>query len=81
MQERHMNLIDDDSLSSGEKATRIRQETTNIPSDMRTPTEKEIEAIHRFRKDFVGSHPKASDRQIRRAIMKKFNITLLPNTK
>lgn len=62
------------------KAVQIQHETTNLPKGMRTPTPDELSAMEKFAKEYKRQSPKASRREIRRAIIKKFNAKILPNT-
>ncbi len=59
---------------------RLKVKTTNLPEGMRTPTSQEIENMEVFRKEYKTKNPKASTREIRRAIQRKFNVQILPNT-
>lgn len=61
-------------------ALKIKEETTNLPEGMRTPTPEELKAADKFGEEYRKAHPKASMREVRRAVQRKFNIQILPNT-
>lgn len=61
-------------------AEEIRVKTTNLPEGMRTPTAEEIEGMEQYSKEYRKKNPRASNREVRRATQRKFNVQMLPNT-
>jgi len=89
MQEQHQNWIQSgqlfkkalmDNPDFQPEADKIKKETKNLPKDMRTPTPQEIKDMALFAEKYKRQHPKASERNCRRAMQRKFNVTILPNT-
>ncbi len=58
----------------------IRRQTTNLPEGMRTPTDSEITLMQDFASEYKKRNKKASRREVRRTIIRKFNVQILPDT-
>lgn len=73
----------DTSLVNSEvdkRMTEIASENKAALSEsVRTPTDTELKDMRAFIIDFKKKHPKASQRQIRRATQKHFNLKILDN--
>lgn len=95
MQEQHMNWIVDSKLFEEMirdrpqkdisdmfylKAEQVKKETTNLPENMRTPTVDELTNMELYSREYRKKKPNASNREVKRAIQRKFNIQLLPDT-
>ncbi len=89
MQERHMDAIA--SKAFGKRfseqfpngipdADIIKRQTTNLPAGTRTPSDEEIKEMQDFAISYKAKNKKASKREVRRAITRKFNVQILPNT-
>ena len=84
MQEKHLNelaaRVKGVLESPLETEAKIAAETTNLPKGARTPTANEISEMRKFQREYYDQHPKASAREVRRALKRKFNIHVLPNS-
>lgn len=59
---------------------KIEIQTSNLPKGMRTPTDKELGDMEEYGRWYKQANPKTSARNMRRAICRKFNLSILPDT-
>lgn len=62
------------------EAISVASQTANLPAGARTPTAKELQDMQQYAKDYRMSKPKASAREVKRAVQRKFSVQILPNT-
>ena len=77
----YRSLMDKSDLNTQEAHALQEEisESTDVPEGYRTPTAEEFLAMKNFQKEFMKRHPKASERQIRRAIVRKFDLKIIKN--
>lgn len=71
-------FLEDKTSASNSLADHNQEEVKDvIPENLRVPTGEEIREFKTWEMQFRTKHPKASDREVRRAVLKHFKIMVV----
>lgn len=77
MQQQRLNeLVENKNIDFPAFTDKVKKETKR-PVGARTPSENELKKIQAYAKEYKAKKPKASNREIRRAVEKKFNAKVV----